>query len=434
MQKKLIALAIAGLASGAAFAQSNVTVYGVVDASAEVVSSTGSTNTAITTSGIDQPGRTRIQSNSSHVGFKGTEALGNGLSAVFQIESQLAVDNAGNASSGNATAAGGTLATRDTFVGLKGGFGEVRIGNLTNGYRAMNAVFDVMPAGAGVAGANGLIGQINTGASINAANGTTVNSTAAGNRYNSIGRSQGIAYFTPVWNGLSGNVFYSSNENKATNAVFPTGNNAVAQTDPHTANAAINYANGPFAVGYSYQVAEDTMLTSGVNGAAAGVHGGSRLASHLFAAAFTFGGATTLSFQYNQNTADFDNPNAATAAAVNQVKNSVWYFGAKHVMGAHEIAAMYANANDGSLTSNATGLANTNAQDRGAVQYGVRYAYNLSKRTSAYAVYSRVNNKANGNYDFAPGVTASQTHTATALAIGAGADPQAFGVGLRHNF
>jgi predicted porin len=62
MQKKIIALAVAGLVSGAAFAQSNVTVYGIRKAKS-------------TDGGQD----------GSRVGFKGTEDLGNGLSAFFQL-------------------------------------------------------------------------------------------------------------------------------------------------------------------------------------------------------------------------------------------------------------------------------------------------------------------------------------------------------------
>jgi predicted porin len=119
MQKKLIALAVAGLASTGAFAQANVTVYGVADASFDVVKISGDANNELGNT-------TRVSTNSSLLGFKGAEALGNGLTAVFQFESAVGFDNAG--------ALG---ANRDSYVGLAGGFGTVVLGNLTGPTRAL---------------------------------------------------------------------------------------------------------------------------------------------------------------------------------------------------------------------------------------------------------------------------------------------------------
>lgn len=107
MKKTLLALA-AIAASSAVFAQSSVTLYGVVDASVESVKGTDTV--------------TRVSSDnlvSSRLGFKGTEDLGGGLKANFVLEAALAVD---------------TGATKDRFfdraawVGVSGGFGALRFG------------------------------------------------------------------------------------------------------------------------------------------------------------------------------------------------------------------------------------------------------------------------------------------------------------------
>jgi predicted porin len=443
MQKKFIALAIAGLASGAAFAQSNVTIYGVADASAEIVNVTGGTNSAVNTPAVGLASRSRIQSNSSLIGFKGTEALGNGLNAYFQIESQVALDNATNGSSAAAATVGSTLATRDTFVGLKGAWGAVQLGFQSTPYRLQMAGFDLAPGATGVAGANGMIGRVNIGPSINtntSFTNNTLNTTAlTANNLNTIGRSQGIAYISPVFAGFQGSLFYSSNEGKATDAT--SGTAGVAQVDPHTTSGMLQYANGPFKTAYSYTVTSDGVLATtaqNINGNGLAVNG-SRAASHLLSAMYTFGGTTTFSVMYNQNTVDFDDGITGAAAFTNKVKNNVWYFGGKHVMGAHEFMGNYIQAADGSLTVNGTGTLPTtvgiggSAQDRGATQWSLRYAYNFSKRTQAYAMYSRINNKANGNYDFGAGTGAAQSNAA-AVTVGAGADPQAMGVGIRHSF
>jgi len=110
MKKTLLALA-AIAASSAAFAQSSVTLYGVVDASLESVK------------GDDTV--TRVSSDnlaSSRLGFKGTEDLGNGLKANFVLESNMKMDTGANG--------GGTTRffDRAAWVGAAGAFGELRLG------------------------------------------------------------------------------------------------------------------------------------------------------------------------------------------------------------------------------------------------------------------------------------------------------------------
>ena len=76
MHKKIFSLAVASLASGIAVAQTNVTVYGIVD-----VGYVYSKTDDLKFSGLD----TGLMSG-SRIGFRGTETLGNGLNAVFQAE------------------------------------------------------------------------------------------------------------------------------------------------------------------------------------------------------------------------------------------------------------------------------------------------------------------------------------------------------------
>ena len=95
MKKSLLALAVLGVFAGAASAQSSVTIYGVMDLG--IVKGNGGTaanpNGNSTSKAWKQSARTN-----SRLGFKGTEDLGNGLSAEFLIEHRL------NPDSGTATA------------------------------------------------------------------------------------------------------------------------------------------------------------------------------------------------------------------------------------------------------------------------------------------------------------------------------------------
>jgi predicted porin len=114
MKKSLIALAVLA-ASGAALAQSSVTIYGRLDASL------GSSKVGNVAAGVGPASVTQLfNSNltSSRLGFRGTEDLGGGLKAIFAIESGLQVDAPG------AT----TLGDRASFIGLQGGFGTVKLG------------------------------------------------------------------------------------------------------------------------------------------------------------------------------------------------------------------------------------------------------------------------------------------------------------------
>ncbi|MGK5079813.1 porin [Janthinobacterium sp. HLX7-2] len=104
----LAALIIGTFAAATAQAQSNVTVYGLVDLG--IAKTTG------------QPVVQR-ENNASRLGFKGTEDLGGGLSAIFNLESEFLADTG---------AQKGVLFDRQAYVGLKGAFGTAIMGRTKN--------------------------------------------------------------------------------------------------------------------------------------------------------------------------------------------------------------------------------------------------------------------------------------------------------------
>ena len=132
MKKSLIALAVLA-ASGAAMAQSSVTLYGVADAGVTYLN--GNDNWSGVTSGNNL---------TSRLGFRGTEDLGGGLKANFVLEGGFNLDNGDGASSyAGAKAGEGFQFKRRSTVGLAGSFGEVRLGReLTAAYNA-TARYDV---------------------------------------------------------------------------------------------------------------------------------------------------------------------------------------------------------------------------------------------------------------------------------------------------
>ena len=113
MQKKIVALAVAGL-STAAFAQSSVTLSGNADG--------GVINHNSQTYGADGFGATINGSSTSFLAISGTEDLGGGLKASFSLEHGLDSDT-------GAVSNGGVFWGRASWVQLEGSFGAVRLGN-----------------------------------------------------------------------------------------------------------------------------------------------------------------------------------------------------------------------------------------------------------------------------------------------------------------
>lgn len=127
MKKSLLAVAVLGTLAGAASAQSNVTLYGIVDAGINFDNGRNAAGKTWSVASGQQSG--------SRLGVKGTEDLGGGLSAVFVLE------NGFNADDGT-MANGGRLFGRQAWVGLNSaGLCSIKLGRQYSAiYNALNAI------------------------------------------------------------------------------------------------------------------------------------------------------------------------------------------------------------------------------------------------------------------------------------------------------
>lgn len=207
MNKKLIALAVAGATfAPVVMAQSAnpVTLYGRVWLMVNSVDAKGgATQISRRTSVVDE---------SSLIGFRGTEDLGGGLKAFFQVESAATPD-----------AGGGTFGTRNSGVGLVGGFGTVVIGKWDSPFK-LSAIF-VDPMGQNTIGNQ--LSVINTG--------------DFNRRENNM-----IQYWSPNMNGFSVRAMYGANEGKT------------ATTNPSNISISVDYAAGPFRINYANEKHKDS--------------------------------------------------------------------------------------------------------------------------------------------------------------------------------
>lgn len=389
MQKKLIALAVAGLASTGAFAQANVTVYGVADATIDVVKIAGDANNELGNT-------TRVSSNSSYIGFKGAEALGNGLTAVFQLESAVGFD-------GN-----GTLGTsRDSYVGVAGGFGTVVLGNLTGPTRALGGAIDVNSGATGIGSNGALLGKLGN----NLVNTTDANgSYAAGG---SCARSStcvsifdnrwknAIAYVSPTFAGLNATIAYVANENKTFHGQEPALNTTGY-------DAGLKYANGPIMAAVTY------------NAVSLGNAAKTDISDFRVGASYDFGMASIRGI--------FDRARADHFGGAGYTQNVFGLGGTFNVTPAGKIIGQFYFADE--MKRNGK-----DQKDTGAKLFEIGYEHSLSKRTILKAVYAHLNNDANAGYDF--GINAAGVNSVTNAGptfSTVGATVQGVQLGLRHSF
>jgi predicted porin len=378
MQKKLIALAIAGL-SGAAFAQSsNVTIYGVVDSTFDFISVSGG-QTGVPAKGT--PNFNRVQSNGSRLGFKGTENLGNGMSAFFQRESNAKFD------------AGGGLDTgRDSFVGLKGNFGTVKMGNFSGPNRALASKLDVVIHSDGIGDNSALLGKLGGRA-----------------KYFDDRYKNSIAYITPDFSGFSATAQYQANENKD--------ETPGAGINSSLYELGLNYANGPIFVGVAYGKLNENNDVVGASTFKVGAD--SDTTEIRVGGSYSFDVASVRAL-YARTKAE---------GSLGELKQNVWGIGGTYNVTANgKLLAQYYRAADVDGSLGATDLSDT-----GAKFWVLGYEHSLSKRTTLLAHYAYLKNDsrtstvagAGKGYDFGDGATGFTGNDVKLSGLS---------IGLNHNF
>ena len=352
MKKSLIALAVAGVVSAPAFAAtSNVDVYGVLNMSlnyvdSDVVGSTESTN---------------VTSTASRIGFKGTEDLGGGLAAIWQIESGF-----------NADEQSGSLSTRNSFVGLKGGFGTVLMGNHDTPMKLLGRMVDNF--GDTLADSRNILGAT-----------SDTGKTAFDMRTKNT-----VAYVSPNFSGFTATAAYVADWSGSTSALDSQ------NTDAYSINGV--YTNGPLMLGAAYEAhnGATSAPAPGSNSDMWRIVGGFNVAGFKLAALY--------------ETIDGD---------VAQDNRNAYGLFATYNMGAFALKANYMAAGESDLVGG----------NDGGDQWTIGADYSLSKRTVVYGYYVATSNDANAGYGLGAGAGASDTTVGNL-----GTDPQAFGLGVRHAF
>jgi predicted porin len=394
MKKSLLALAVLGSFAAAAQAQTSVTIYGVVDAGVFYQNKAGANSNSLFTVGSGGLSGSRL-------GFKGSEDLGGGLKANFQLEMGFNTDTGTVAQ----TDTGSMLFGRTSTVGLSGNFGSVNLGRQTD---------------FAYSGTAGGIATFSHAAYVNSFSKVDGNTQARlqGDRTNN-----SIRYDMPQFGGLNGGVMVGLGEQAgggSAGAVYAAG---------------LKYDNGPLAFGGDYYQSKEGTTPADRNlinagGAAPGsvANGGANVGATA-TKTFTLGGSYNFGFGklYGNWSRVTMLPLAPAAATATQIFNT-GTFGSASANNKLDLFELGYNHNLTASLQLLTGLAHTNVSfvngaPQGKLNQGfIGTDYFLSKRTDLYAIATYVRTSDVANPLNLSG-TASQPGSAYGL-----------GVGMRHTF
>lgn len=503
MQKKLLAVAVLSAFAGGASAQSaNVTLYGTAFAHFESAQATGADSStaaslggaaftsSVRTTGAaanagtgsvlgqgytatpgDLSSRWRTTGSGSNFGLRGTEDLGNGLSAWFQYElsTAAALGSQGNAVTSIGGFQGATL--RNSAIGLRSntwgtlftGAWDTPInthylnGNLVprlgviNTYASQAGFFGALPILGG--GSYSATSVITACSGIGVAAFIAGSGTACLNAAMQVDRRQTntIQWWSPNWNGIEIRAHFSptteqwpaSANNQA--VIAAAGPNAPATIKPNIWGGSLGYSNGPLWVGVAYERKNDLLAAAvrTAGGITLGNNAGTAMSLKTDMSGskddawrisgrykFALGGGSQLGigarWERLRYTMNYANAPVAGTSDLTGITSTKWNLSGSFETGAHSVELQYFKAKEIELAStSAVGATPTGGAGTGAKRITLGYNYSLSKRTNFQAHVSQTTNDNNARY--VGGVFFN-------LGALSGADPRYYGIGMSHTF
>jgi len=452
MKKSLIALATLAAVSGVsaqtfnaqAGGSSSVTIFGVLDATATRLSVTGFGSQTL----MDGSGRNQ----SSRLGFRGMEDLGNGLSAAFWLEAAVDPSNGAgsnttinNTSSGDrvslSTSGANVYNPQSTLGGRQGltfnraasvsliskDSGEFRLGRDYNPAFWNYTVFDPF-------------GTVGVGSALNVIGGPLaplgVQAFPPGAAYPMVRTSNSIGWLSQSMSGFRAQIQYALSE-QPTACVTPLTNFNTntcwgANGDGKVLASRLSYASGPLSAAWGHSktnygdvAAVGGSLTTSVAGTA-----GSLGATSAYRGSYTqdnIGGAYDLGVA--KLMAQYGTQNQSASGAANAKKMTNNMLGVAVPMGA---LTLKASMNSAKRSDSTGAVAGANEIGSKTTQNAIGVQYDFSKRTALYATYST--NKLTAGATTAGTLRANLGLAGGALAAGASATATGTDIGLRHSF
>jgi len=348
------------------------------------------------------PGRNRMTSGTSNLGFRGSFKVNDDLKIIWQIESAISPD--GDAPN--------SLTSRNSALGLEGSWGRVFYGNWDTPYK-----YPLLFVGA-LRGLNPFDNALTANPGFNVPGTTTQNGRANAKADAAFNRRQGnsIQYWSPVVNGFSGRVAYSVNEGKT------AATTTVPSVSPELWSALLSYKAGAFNISYGYERHSDYFGLAQLGGSAGATatNATSKDEGHELIAAYAFPTGTKVSAIVER--LSYDTSDTAVGK-VNHYERDAWYVLVQQRWGDHQLFGAYGKANAGSATVVGGGPVTTNGL--GGAQWSAGYTYSLTKTADLYTSVYGMTNERSASYALFPPVGSG---------VAPGASTTGFGLGILYTF
>ena len=448
MQKKLITVAVASalVAPGLAVAQTTAEVYGTINMAIGQFKYGEGTATQFVDGAVipaSVPGVAGVQSSvskwdvsqgASNYGIRARESLGGGLAAWGQFEQNAPMERSNNGAI--------TPASRNSAVGMQGGFGNVFLGQWTTPWADLDALWGIGTVGywgpvTSIIGRRETTGTAPNPNCTNNGQGTVAGSVScdaiegAGGVGHPFWRrfSQAIFYQSPVMAGVQVKFAYQTDEGKATST-------ASTNADPSAYSMSVQWAGmgGRARVGAAYDKHKEYTSIGGSD------------TGYALKGGWNFG-VVDVGFAYEimkykcvVMAPGVNGSLAAGCGDTGEIKAKQYGLAIAVPVGPGSIRASYSVAKDlegpigGAATLGAGGVVTTpgtHISDTGAKQYNIGYEHRFSKRTNVGIGYAKIDNKANAQFTWTGAPPNQQGFSNTPLF---GSDVSTFFVSMTHRF
>lgn len=396
-KKLALAACIASSFAAPALAQSSVQVYGrlypyVLDEHGSGATAAGTTVATLAgkPTGVNSVGDTKgMASGNSRLGFRGAEDLGGGLKAIFQLEGNVSVENGAT-----------SLFTRDTFVGLEGGFGKLRLGNMDTIFKEYGDTLGILGISSGTfMSTSDVLRKTGFG-------------TSSASSFH-LRRANSVQYQSPEINDFQFGAQYSSDQAAST-----------APRNPKVISLGVRYDAGPIYVSVAHEIHKD-------------IFGGSRNAPSAMRnnadtdPTHSTDKATQLAIEYRlgkRHKIEFDvirkeyNENATVTGRFASYKNNAYLFAWENRWTDQFVTAGHIVRADKGSCSRVAAACTTDGLE--ATKFLLSAGYNFSKRTMAFATASVIRN----------GKSARYNNSEFGRDVSPGEDIRQVAIGLIHRF
>jgi predicted porin len=403
MKKSALALAIGAVFAGPAMAQTTagtVQIYGKMYPQLGYYKSSGASGTGDVTSNLvaqpttagsanNEKGRANVDVANSYLGFRGEEKLGGSLSAIYQIEQSVEFDTGT-----------GVWATRNSFLGLRSGFGTIKLGNMDTIYKEYGDQFSMF----GISSGN-FVSHSNTLSSNGV--GTSRNARFHERLPNS------VQYLSPEISDFQLGITYGPDEQKGN-----PGNNLNKEWWSY----GVKYEAERFYASIQQEKRKDLFGGSSTATAATVANPtGATTAAHSHDTATRLSGAFKIT-QNHRITGDvarleYKESGQIGAGRFEKLEKTNWAVGWEARWGGpFRTGVSYVKVNEGSCSLTGGVSCSTSGTDGNQVNLGA--AYDFSKRTFIYAIYAKLTAGESAQFDNSANSTPARGADTTQFAVG----------------